>query len=406
MGINVLGLAFLLLLLVLVNCVFALKSICYRYSYKNKLSKFDFSWKPLAAVFVPCKGIEEGMEKYLRAMLTQNYPNYRVYFVVESESDPAFEFVKKLSLEYEHSCVTVAGRTEKCCQKNHNLLAGINIELQREDKAEVFIFADADVKPSASWMQDLILPMSDKNISATTAYRWLKPRKFSFWGTMHAMLSAYLGTLMSSSKGMWGGSMAIKTNEFIKYGVKERWETAVGDDIPLMEIIIKNKLNRVFVPICTAESVNVIDKFKPLFAWFVRQNQYLKIYCNNLWLTAYVLTVSNSLTVVLVPFVLLFLLLFTQKDSASAIISARMLFVYILLAYMILMLFVMALSRFEGKEGQSYLVWVLMAYPSMVMGVATMIASGFQSDLIWRGIRYGVNKDGSVSFVKVENERG
>ena len=381
---------------IIVNLVFAIKSILYRKTYRKTSLKYDSSWTPLCAVFVPCKGVEDGMDNYLRAMLTQDYPSYRVYFITESQVDPAFSLVRKLAEEYTFASVVTAGRTEKCCQKNHNLLAGINIELKREDKAEVFVFADADVKPSAIWLRDLILPMSDQKISATTAYRWLKPEKFSFWGTMHAMLSAYLGTLMSSSKGMWGGSMAVKVDDFIKHGVKERWERAVGDDIPLMEIIVKKNLNRVFVPICTAESKNVIDKFSSLFAWFVRQNQYLKIYCRLHWLTACVITILNTFSVIIVPLVIVAAILF--PPMAELLIPS--------LVYLIAMIFIMALSRFEGKEGQPYIVWVLMAYPSMLMGFSTLMTSGIQKDMIWRGIRYGVNKDGTVSFVKVETENG
>lgn len=389
-------LTLLISLVVLINLIFAVKSILYRKTYKRASLKYDTSWTPICSVFVPCKGLEDGMENYLRAMLTQDYPSYRVYFITESQVDPAFSLVSKLTEEYSFSSVVTAGRADKCCQKNHNLLAGINIDLKREDKAEIFVFADADVKPSDRWLRDLILPMSSQNISATTAYRWLKPAKFSFWGTMHAMLSAYLGTLMSSSKGMWGGSMAVKVSDFVKYGVKERWERAVGDDIPLMEIILKEKLDRIFVPICTAESQNVIDKFSSLFAWFVRQNQYLKIYCHGLWIIACLLTILNFFSVLFSIFIVI---------AAPFIPSISSLF-FPFLFYLISMALVMALSRFEGKEGQSYFLWVLMAYPSMFMGFLTLMASGIQKDMIWRGIRYGINKDGTVSFVKVEKENG
>ncbi len=386
----------LLSFIVFVNFVFAMKSRYYRLTYRAYSKKFDSSWIPRVAVFVPCKGVEEGMDNYLRAMVEQDYPPYRVYFIVESEEDPAFPIVKKISGEYANVSCVVAGRAEKCCQKNHNLLAAIGQEQAREDVAEIFVFADADVKPSKIWLKDLILPMSEPGVSATTAYRWLKPPNFTFWGTMHAMLSAYIGTLMSSSQGMWGGSMAIKREAYLKHNVGEVWERAVGDDIPLMAIIVRNKLKRAFVPVCVAESENVINDRKALFAWFVRQNQYLKIYCKNLWLTACLLTIANSLTVIIAP---LFLIL-------AAFIPPLMPLFYPVLCYMLAMIFIMALSRFEGREGQSYGVWVLMAYPCMIMGFLTLMMSGFEDDILWRGIRYGMNSDGTVSFVKVEVQNG
>lgn len=380
------------------NLIFALRSIIYRKSYPSYAVKYDSSKVLTVAVFVPCKGIEEKVDVYLKAMLTQDYPSYRIYFITESESDAATPLIRSLIEKYPYAYGVISGRAVQNCQKNHNLLAAINEELKREDKAEVFVFADADVKPGKTWLRDLILPLSDLNVHATTAFRWLKPEKFTFWGTMHAMLSAYLGTLMSSSDGMWGGSMAIKRDVFLKYGVDKRWAKAVADDISLMEIIIKNKLKRIFVPICLAESSNVINDPKALFEWFLRQVQYLKIYCKPHWIAAIVFTGLNTLTalglfVCFFPFIVSFCIWQTYA----------MLFYCLILIFFLMIL---SLSRFEGKEGQNYFVWFLMALPALLMGFSCLIASIFRKDMIWRGIRYGINKDGTVSFVKVELENG
>lgn len=386
----------ILSIIVITNLFMALKSIFYRKTYRAKTKKYNSSYNPFAAIFIPCKGIEKGMKQYLQAMLKQDYHNYRAYFIVEKEEDPAVEIIKEIIKDDTQTELVIAGKASQCCQKNHNLLAAIEKEEQNTQKSEIYVFADADVKPSPSWLYDLVLPMSDSAISATTAYRWLKPKEFSFWGTMHAMLSAYLGTLMSSSKGMWGGSMAIKKEVFERYRVKECWSRALGDDIPLMSIITKNNLKRIFVPICTAESENVINERKALYEWFVRQNQYLKVYCFPLWITACILTFINSLTVILTPFFI----------ATALFIPSLTPYVIPLAVYMLLMLGIMSLSRFEGNKGQSFFTWILMAYPAMIMGIVTLIASGGRKDMLWRGIRYGINKDGTVSYVKREVEDG
>ena len=328
--------------------------------------------------------------------MQQDYPEYRLYFITESEKDPASPLIKEIIKDKKNASLIIAGRTSKCCQKNHNLLAGVREELKKEKPADYFVFADADVQPNKTWLKDLVQPLSSSDVQATTAFRWLKPKNFSFFGTMHAMLSAYLGTLMSSSDGMWGGSMAIKREAFSKYGVDKRWETAVADDISLMEIVIKNKLKRVFVPICSAESSNVIKDANALFEWFLRQIQYLKTYCKAHWITSIFFIGLNTITTILL-FVLSIYSLITSGLSSISIM---------LIICCILFIMIMSLSRFEGKEGQHYFIWCLMVIPSITMGFICLIASIFRSDMIWRGIRYGINKDGTVSFVKVEKENG
>ena len=387
---------YLFVILGIVNLIFAFRSIIYRKTYLSKAKKYDDSNPKSVALFIPCKGIEDHVDEYLNGMMQQDYPEYRLYFITESEKDPASPLIKEIIKDKKNASLIIAGRTSKCCQKNHNLLAGVREELKKEKPADYFVFADADVQPNKTWLKDLVQPLSSSDVQATTAFRWLKPKNFSFFGTMHAMLSAYLGTLMSSSDGMWGGSMAIKREAFSKYGVDKRWETAVADDISLMEIVIKNKLKRVFVPICSAESSNVIKDANALFEWFLRQIQYLKTYCKAHWITSIFFIGLNTITTILL-FVLSIYSLITSGLSSISIM---------LIICCILFIMIMSLSRFEGKEGQHYFIWCLMVIPSITMGFICLIASIFRSDMIWRGIRYGINKDGTVSFVKVEKQNG
>lgn len=377
------------------NLIMAMKSILYRRTYAASAARLHSSGKTIsAAVFMPCKGIEEDAEEFLRSMLNQDYPDYRVYFITESEEDPATEFLRGVAGEYPNAKVVVAGMATECCQKNHNLLAGIAEEMSLERPADAFVFADADVKPGKTWLRDLTLPLTD-DVHATTAFRWLKPEKFSFWGTMHAMLSAYMGTLMSSSDGMWGGSMAIKREVFEKYGIGKRWSRAVADDISLMEIVIKNGLKREFVPTCLAENTSVIKDGRQLYEWFLRQVQYLKIYCRFHWIAAIVFTGLNALAAVTLLSLTVFFMI--CSDWLTAGIS---------FALLVIFLMIFSLSRLEGKEGQSYLTWVLMAFPALMMGTACLIGSIFRKTMIWRGIRYGINDDGTVSSVTVEKKNG
>lgn len=368
----------------IVNVVPAFRSVLYPAFYRKKLHLFDASYTPPVSLFVPCKGMEEGLYGYLKAMVTQDYPQYRVYFITESSEDEAVGVIEKICGEYSHVLHVVAGRAESCCQKNHNLLSAVG----RDDFGEILMFADADVRPSVHWMRDLVLPLSRPENMFTTGFRWLSPLRFTLTGTFHSMLSSYLGTLMASSSGMWGGAMALRRSAFTKYGVGERWREAVVDDLSLTEIIIKNKLRRVFVPLCIAVSNNVITDMPALFAWFVRQVQYLKIYCFPLWIAAAVYCGTTALSL----------------GAALAVAVGRFGlpggFAVLCAVFFLVTVCSLAVSRFNYRDGQSYLLWCVLAFPALTLGVTCLLWSGVQKHMLWRGIRYSVDGRGAVTSVE------
>lgn len=372
----------------LVNMGFCFRSLLYNKFLYGKMyrSKFDEAYTPKVAVFVPCKGLEENLQSYLEAIVCQDYPDYSVTFITESDSDPAVEAIRNVVAQYPHTSHVVSGRAEKCCQKNHNLLKAID----HDSDSEIFIFADADIRPNKRWIRDLVLPLSSEKIPISTGFRWLTPAEYSFNGTLHSMLSAYICTLMSSSSGVWGGSMAIRRKEFEKFGVYEKWATSVVDDISLTQIIIKNRIQRVFVPHCIAVSSNVLSSFGGNLEWFTRQLMFLKVYCRPLWLSALIMHVLIMSFMGLSLFLLgagIFMPGFREMVLPAALFLTLMMLSY-------------GLIKFNYNDSQSYILWVLLSVPGELIGFLSLVKSALQSDIIWRGIRYELNRDGSVKTVQ------
>jgi ceramide glucosyltransferase len=382
------ALAIVVLCTVLFNMGLSLWSLLYnKFLYCRVFApRFDRNYTPKVAVFVPCKGMEENLDMYLQAMVTQDYPEYKVSFITESDEDPAAPVIRDVTSRAPHSRHVISGRTQHCCQKNHNLLKAIELD----EDSDVFIFADADVKPSKAWIRDLILPLSSKDIPISTGFRWLTPKTLTFWGTIHSMMSAYICTLMSSSKGVWGGSMAIRRAEYEKYGVGEAWGNAVVDDIRLTKIIIDQKLKRIFVPHCIAVSNNVLTTFKDNLEWFTRQLMFLKVYCRPLWLTALIvhglMAFLMIATIVIVPISFRFEEL--QVFSLALDIFA--------LAF----IFSVALIKFNYRDNQSVLMWTIFAIPGQMLGFLSFMKSAMEKNITWRSILYILNPDGSVGSIR------
>src|SRR5208283_5172406 len=73
-------------------------------------------------VIVPVKGIVSDHELALRSLLEQDYPDYGLIFVVETEEDSANSAVDKLLDRHPLARKVISGLAVSCAQKNHNLL--------------------------------------------------------------------------------------------------------------------------------------------------------------------------------------------------------------------------------------------------------------------------------------------
>ena len=105
---------------------------------------------PLVELIVPCKGIDLDFDAMILDVLTQDYPEYRVTFVVEGPGDPAHDRLAELLPRYPQARLLAAGPAVDCGQKVHNLLAATD---RLDPAVEVLAFMDSDIRPAADWLR-------------------------------------------------------------------------------------------------------------------------------------------------------------------------------------------------------------------------------------------------------------
>lgn len=280
-----------------------------RYWYRKILRpKFARKYTPRCAVIVPCKGTNNNLKFNLESFLHFNYPDYEVVFVTESAEDAAVTVIREIIKNRPDIARHVtAGLSSSCAQKNHNLLAAI----AATKGAEVFVFADSDIKPGPQWLSELILPLADPAITVTTGFRWLRATKGSIAEWTHAYANIFIYIVFSCAfflggVGLWGGSMALRREDFEKLGVAKKWSAAVVDDLSLSQIVHKKKLKGVMVPSCMAHTDELLSSVKAGIAWFERQIMFLKVYFKHLWLfLALPLVVVSTILIIALPAALL-----------------------------------------------------------------------------------------------------
>jgi ceramide glucosyltransferase len=247
----------------------------------------DFT--PSAAVIIPVKGLDPGIESNLARHLAQDYPNYQVIFVVASDEDPAHALLaallKKLESAPKHSglkaSLRVAGYSDARGEKVNNLLEGL---LAVDPGTEVLVFADADARPATDWLRWLIAPLADPGITVSSGFRWYLPGQGSV-SRLRAAWDTSIATLLGDHDHnfAWGGSTAIRAADFARFQVAEHyWARTVSDDYALTRAVREARGRIRFEPRCLVASREE-SSLRDFLRWANRQIIITRVYMPHLW---------------------------------------------------------------------------------------------------------------------------
>src|SRR4030095_12493695 len=138
--------------------------------FKRELAKPVSTFTPFVTVIAPCRGADEGLEENLKSLLHQSYPHYEVIFVVDNGNDDAVPVIEQARARTGlQTKLAVAKRSLESGQKVENLREGV---LHTNERSEVFVFVDSDVRLPSTWLGHLVAPLEDPGIGAATGYRW------------------------------------------------------------------------------------------------------------------------------------------------------------------------------------------------------------------------------------------
>lgn len=362
-----------------------------RFWYTNRVrNRLDQSYRPRCAIIVPCKGIPKDLGNNLRGFLDLDYPDYSVVYITESEDDAAVGVINEIVANNPNAKRTVAGFATTCCQKNYNLLAGLKVA----GDPEVYVFADADIKPQKEWLRELVLPLSDSRIKATSGFRWLHAKSGSVAELSHSYVNIFIYILFSvacfaGGVGLWGGSMAIRRKDFEALGVADKWVRASVDDMSLSYLLYKNRCKAVVVPSCIIQSDDLLQTYWGTADWFKRQIMYLKAYQKNLWLCC-------ALPLATVAMILLLALPFSIVAALTTDYSFFAMGGGAALIFYLGGILIISLYPLLGKMhsfGKFVLFWPILRFVHVVSALLTALTNA----IVWAGITYHLKQNGDVS---------
>lgn len=241
---------------------------------------------PLVTVFVPCRGIDDGLKENVLAIFGQDYSAFEIIIVSDRAGDAALAVVGDVIRSFEKQTspsvrVVIAGEATDSGQKVHNLRVAT---AEADPQSAIFVFVDTDARPSQRWLRSLVAPLSDESIGAATGYRWFVAR-----GGLAAHLRSVWNASIASALGAqrdknfcWGGSTAIRRETFERLKVSEYWRGTVSDDFTLTRVLHDAGLPVKFVPQCLTPSFENCS-FHELIEFTTRQLKITRAYAPHLW---------------------------------------------------------------------------------------------------------------------------
>lgn len=208
-----------------------------------------------AVVYAPCKGIDVDLEENLRALLRQDYHDYEVTFIVQSDDDPAVEVIRRVMADHRRGTarMVIAGEATETGQKVHNLrcgTAGLSPEV------EYLAFVDSDARPRPEWLRLLIAQLCEGTTGAVTGYRWFVPQRDSLANHLLYSMNCEIMSLLGRSSHclVWGGSWGIRREVFESIDLHSAWAGTLSDDLVATRQLRRGRLRVRFEPGCVVAS--------------------------------------------------------------------------------------------------------------------------------------------------------
>ena len=231
------------------------------------------------------KGTDPSLAEGLKCLLTQDYPDYEVHFVVDTRVDPAWSLVE--------AAIAETGATHATIQEfrdipEHGPVNCTNSKIvqalrgMRDSHCKIVAMADGDVVANPYWLKDLITPLvNDDRIGVTSGNRWFMPPRLRAGSVVRSLWGMVASNFMYQMNMPWGGCLAIRTSAIRDGDLVEKWSKVGALDMVTTREMRKLGMKVEFVP--TLMMVNREECGLPFsFNFIRRQLTWAKLY-NPAW---------------------------------------------------------------------------------------------------------------------------
>ena len=381
------------------SCWFGLQSLLSGIRYagyvRRETSRPLPDFQPFVSVIAPGRGLEPGLIDNLRPLVSQDYQRYEVLFVFDDADDAAIKIVDELRRTAAVATrIVIAGPATDSGQKVHNLRVAVN---EVDPQTEVLVFVDTDARPTQNWLRQLVAPLTDETLGASTGYRWFVPERGGLASRLRSVWNASVASALGSDTAKnfcWGGSTAIRRSTFNRLNVSDRWRGTVSDDFTITHVLKEAKLPIHFTPNCLVASVGDCD-FRELLEFTTRQIKITRVYAGHLWLPL----LLGSALFAIAFFGGLILIGVNPRSSAAYIFP---LIIFALGAAKSFIRF-RAVSKVLKTSTRDLVAHIFLWPLASLLYLYNAIAAGFSRRIKWRGITYELKSPGEAVIISRES---
>ncbi|MGE3727635.1 MAG: glycosyltransferase [Candidatus Sericytochromatia bacterium] len=355
---------------------------------------------PRVALISPCKDLDPDFEDNMRMLLQQDYPNYEIVFVTLDEQDDSYPVLQRMVAESPVPArLLLGGFSKKRCQKLDNIMAAMDA---LDESIDIYAFVDSDARVSSDWLRNLVAPLAQENIGASTSYRWYRPEPgraityaLALW-TGYQFSNFYLNRYVAT----WGGSMAITRKRFEALNIRKEWDNALSDDCVLNECVRRAGYRVEFVA-ASMTSLSSEYSLKDILIFAVRQCVIGKHTLKEAWYGSLIM-----LTLIhLAGGVGLWQLFSALQTGEPIAFTTWGMLSFIWAGVVQCALFIEALNLIRDRRPDSdplggKVYWALWSPFAYIFVWLTLLASAFTDRFVWRQIYYRMISDTETEVYK------
>jgi cellulose synthase/poly-beta-1,6-N-acetylglucosamine synthase-like glycosyltransferase len=367
---------------------------------------FDF---PKAAIILAIRGPDPSLERNIRALLAQLYPNYKLFVVVDHVEDPAWQIVEKIRDEIpDRVQVSVLKEPLSTCSLKCSAMAQAVTELDASYK--VVAFADGDVLAHQTWLRELVEPLADPSIGVSTGNRWYLPSDSGLGSMTRYFWNAGVVVQLWLNEFVWPGSMAFRFDVLNKTGMVAALRNSLFDGPVVVRQIRRAGYKVRFVPsvmIANREQISLGD----FTSWVERQTVVASSLGNNWYLLA-INAVHVAICVFAPPLAALIAFGFSESTILRwALLAAASYWCVMLLSVLALERAVRGVLTLDKKEIR-WFSWpkALSAVPSILLAhlvvLLALVRAAKRRTVNWRGIEYEIRGPDEVHMLNYKPFHG
>lgn len=363
------------------------------------------SYHPPAAIVLCLKGSEENLIECLTGLVCQDYTDCQLFIVVDSDKDPVNKTVASFFADRKSKPIVQMLRPphKTCSLKCSAITQAID---SIPPRYEVIAFIDADAVPDQSWLSDLVQPLADPSVGATTGNRWYSPRSNEPGTWVRKIWNAAAVVQMQRYQVPWGGSLALRTETIERCGLVEHWQKSFCEDTSLIAHLEKQKLRLHRVPNLILENTESLS-LTAADQWITRQLLTVRLHHPRWsWVAAHAL--ASGLVAIVSPLLIVLMLVCGEHRSLWTLIQAYVVW-QLVNSWLLWMIERSNRRALEGRESFNRFpnegnANPLMQFPGTLLTQWlypwTALKAYVLDEVWWRGVSYKVDADGNVELME------